>query len=174
MDKKEIKALIGTGFPIHGVRHTCVAAEDDALLLLQFDDAGAPIQYVTAHHPSWFRGELVWDQGEYFPLFHYDHSATPMADALRDAALAMSDENLFVAMADDDLGARCVGVFTGRFAAESALESILNKDADVQHMLAERRLERFTLDQYKVLYDELCLENAYWIEEHTANHPAGS
>lgn len=166
MGDRDFRALLGTSFPIHGVRHTCVAVDKDVLLLLQHDNNGMPIQYVTAHHPSWYRDELVWAQGDYFPLFSYAESDTPMADALRDAALAMSDGAVFVAMADDDNGIRCVGVFTREQSANAMLEKLIARNYRPEGL--ERRL---TLEEYQVIRDMECLDNAYWISKARVDRP---
>ena len=128
MENRDFKALTGISFPIHGVQHTCIAADGDALLLLQHGEDGTPVQYVTAHHPRWHKGELVWDQGDYFPFFHYEDSDTPIAEALRDAAVAATEGKVYVSMANDDLGARCIGVFTREQDANEALEKLIARD----------------------------------------------
>ena len=77
-----------------------MAASEDALLLLQLAGAdegklfrkGDPVQYIVAHYPEQCGGDLVWGQGEYFPLLRYSHSgaiALASALALRDAVDAM-------------------------------------------------------------------------------------
>ena len=107
---------------IRGVPHLCVAAEKECLMFLQFTEEGAPIQYVVAHHPMLYKGEMVWSNGDYFPFLNYTGSVTPMADAIRDAGFAMGSDTVYAAMADDELGTRCVGVFTEDISARTALE----------------------------------------------------
>jgi len=70
--------LVGRTFSIRGVRHTCIAATDNAMLLLQYEDGGAPCQYVVVNEPHWAGEELCWLNGDYFPLPIYG----TMADAL--------------------------------------------------------------------------------------------
>jgi len=81
--------LVGTTFPIHGVKHTCLAANDDALVMLQYENDGAPCQYVVAHEPYRANGELCWLNGDYFPFFHY----TTTADALAEAVASLQDDD---------------------------------------------------------------------------------
>jgi hypothetical protein len=73
--------LVGVTFPIHGVKHTCVAVNDHALLLLQSGDDGAPCQYVVAHEPYQTNGELCWLNGDYFPFFEYATTAEALLAA---------------------------------------------------------------------------------------------
>ena len=167
------KPLLADGerIVIREVPHLCVGTGNDVLLLLQYDKENRPIQYVVAHHPSFNDGVLERQQGEYFPLFAYQETPFPMCSALREAVLAMNDEAVYVAMSDEPLdGVRCVGVFTKRFAAESALEAVLNDNEDVQALLAKRSKTRFTFAEYTDLYYELDLDNEYWIDEHTINN----
>lgn len=51
-----------------------------------------------------------------------------MSAALQDAVLCLNNTCLFTAMADDDNGIRCVGVFTTKDAAAQALEKLINND----------------------------------------------
>ena len=78
--------LVGQMFPIHGVRHICIAESEDALLMLQYGDDGSPCQYVVAHGPYKSGGELCWLNGAYFPFFDYESTADALlaaGDALR-------------------------------------------------------------------------------------------
>ena len=171
MDKQEMKALIGTSFPIHGVRHTCVAADGNVLILLQYDKDDVPVQYVAAHYPSWYEGELVWNQGDYFPLFYYIGSDTPMADALRDAALAANGGTVYVAMADSDQGARCAGVFTREQGAIDVLEKLIVRDGAAAGYNGQLGMHKLTLAEYQKLHKEKSLDNAYWVSEMRVNRP---
>jgi hypothetical protein len=77
--------LVGATFLISSVKHTCLATNNNALLLLQFGDAGLPCQYVVAHEPYRVNGELCWLNGDYFPFFQY----ATTADALLEATIAL-------------------------------------------------------------------------------------
>ncbi len=174
MNQSEINACVGKTFQIRGAAHLCVAAGDGALLLLQIaatDEPllkkGDPVQYIVARYPDTFNGELVWGQGAYF--LPDQRTASPTAFALRDAADELVSSPMYVAMADDDLGARCVGVFTRRDMAETALERLINKNENVTDYCEEYAKEHFTFSEFQELYAERGLDDCYWIEEHESN-----
>lgn len=82
--------LVGTTFLIHGVKYTCLAAADEALVMLQYENNGAPCQYVVAHAPCRADdGELCWLNGNYFPFFNY----ATTADALAEAVASLQDND---------------------------------------------------------------------------------
>jgi len=81
--------LVGTTFFIHQVKHTCLAVTDDAVVMLQYDNDGAPCQYVVAHEPYRANGELCWLNGDYFPFFHY----ATTADALAEVVASLQDDD---------------------------------------------------------------------------------
>ena len=125
MTRQEINACVGKTFQIRGARHMCIAAGNDALMLLQLCERdeplfklGDPVQYVVAKHPEWYNGELIWAQGAYFTLLQYRGSNASSVDALLDAALDLSDNPLYIAMVSDDAGIRCAGVYTQQRDAE--------------------------------------------------------
>lgn len=80
--------LIGRNFQKDGVQITCLAAHEDAILVLRCDSNGQPINYVVCHHPQ-IKGDgtLVWHAGDYFTILNYQHCGrdNPMAEALSDA-----------------------------------------------------------------------------------------
>lgn len=169
MNTLQCSAYIGKTLVIRGVPHLCVAAEKECLMFLQFTEEGAPIQYVVAHHPMLYKGEMVWSNGNYFPLLNYAGSATPMADAIRDSGFAMGSDTIYTAMADDELGARCVGVFTEDTSARTALETLIARDAEACKCARAYGYARLTLADYEQIYNEEGLENAYWIEDKRLN-----
>ena len=59
MTDHEIKSYVGKTICIRGTQHVCVAAGMQQLMLLQLDPKGNPIQYIVAHSPSLYKGELV-------------------------------------------------------------------------------------------------------------------
>ena len=96
MSRPWLESMAGQVLTVRGAPHLCLAAGEDALLLLQLamrDEPlfrrGDPVQYIVAHGPYWHGNELVWRQGEYFPLLGYRSteampaSAQALADAVR-------------------------------------------------------------------------------------------
>ena len=92
-----------------------------------------------------------------------------MAAALQDAVLCLNNTCLFAAMADDDNGIRCVGVFTTKDAAAQALEKLINNDIFIRSVLEHDPGGRISLEEFKSLHDEFDLEDNYWIDEHRPN-----
>lgn len=179
MNQSEINQLVGKDFFMHNARYICVATGDDALLFLQIcaqdeplHKVGDPVQYIVAHHPYIYEGKLVWGNGEYFPIFQYCELSNPLSAALWEAASALSAAPLYVAMADDDLGARCLGVYPQRNAAERILEEQINQDSEVLEFARQYGKNRFSFSEYRELYDEHSLENCYWTEERHINRHA--
>lgn len=153
----------------HKTNYLCVALENDALLLLQLRKDGTPLQFIVAHHPDLYNDELVWSNGDYFPFFAYHNSSAPVAEALRDSGFAMGGDQVYAAMVDDELGVRCAGIFTRYNAARHALECLIAKDETAHEFIKQPGGSRLTLSEYKRLYDQYSLDNAYWIEEKTMN-----
>nr|DAW90221.1 MAG TPA: hypothetical protein [Bacteriophage sp.] len=163
-------SYIGKIVVSHETNYLCVALENDALLLLQLLDNGTPLQFIVAHHPDLYNEELVWSNGDYFPFFAYHSSDAPIAQALRDSGLAMGGGKVYAAMVDDELGARCAGIFTQYNTACHVLECLIAKDETVRDLIGQSgNNNRLTLSEYKRLFDQYSLENAYWIEEKTMN-----
>ena len=170
MTMPELKNCVGKTFIIRGLQHICIAAGADQLLLLELNAEGTPIQYIVAHSPSFYKGELVWAAGDYF--IAQSHSAhvdgDPIICALQSAALALHAHKVYVAMARDDYGSRCVGIFAHRDAAVSALDHVIEQDAEACAIAADMGKSKLTyvehceLDPY-----ELGLENLYWLFEQT-------
>ncbi len=52
MKQSDIHALVGKEIIIRSARHICIGASKDALILLEIDADGKPVQYIVAHHPS--------------------------------------------------------------------------------------------------------------------------
>ena len=101
----ETKAAVGKTYMIRGQRHVCIAAGNDALLLMQIsskDDEpcfpkGTVLQYIIAHDPRFENHELVWGHGDYFPLFSYRNETWLPASAqgLREAVQLMTEKWTF-------------------------------------------------------------------------------
>lgn len=92
MNQSELASLVGKTMIIRGGAHFCLAAGNDALLLLQFASKneplfrrGAPVQYIVAHHPRQLDGALVWAQGAYFPIVPIPDGLNASTKALRAA-----------------------------------------------------------------------------------------
>ena len=105
------ESLVGQVLTIRGATHLCLAAGEDALLLLQLarcDGAlfrrGDPVQYIVAHGPCLHGDELVWRQGAYYPLLGYKETERVLASvwALADAVRSMlGDHTAGGCMTDD-------------------------------------------------------------------------
>ena len=169
MTRDDLLGMVGMTFMLRSARHVCIAAADDALLLLEHSVQGKPYQYIVAHHPSFYGGELVWANGNYFPFALYRDRDSDMSAALQDAVLCLNNTCLFAAMADDDNGIRCVGVFTTKDAAAQALEKLINNDVFIRSVLEHDPGGRISLEEFKSLHDEFDLEDNYWIDEHRPN-----
>ena len=76
---------------IRGVKHILLAARGNDLLMLQLKDNGAPCQYVVAHGICPDRGDLSWQNGDYFPLPMYPDTAAALKDAVMN--LTGDDDN---------------------------------------------------------------------------------
>lgn len=164
MKSDELSGYIGCTFEIRSVKHLCVAASKTALLLLQFRSDGRPLQYIVAHHPDWYNGELVWAQGGYYLLDRTDPSS-----ALRDAAVELNTTRFYAAMADDDWDTHCIGVFTSERLAEKALEEAIAKDIAAREYAKDHGYGALTLADYQRASELAGLENAFWIEEKCLN-----
>lgn len=174
MNQNEINACVGKTFQIRGAAHLCVASGSNSLLLLQIAASdeplfktGDPVQYIIAKYPDFYKGELVWGQGEYYLPDQY--SDNPTAFALRDAANKLVASPMYIAMVENDEGTCCVGVFANRHLAEAAFEKLLNSDEEVTGYYEEYGKTRFTFAEYEKLYLERNLDNGYWVEEHMLN-----
>ena len=139
MTRPEMDRLVGQTLIIRDFPHICLAAGDDALLLLQiavrdesFIKKGQPIKYIVAHFPEFQGDKLVWGQGEYYDIWAYrEKDGIPAtAQALRDASLSLAGRKLSVAMWHDGNGTKCAGVFTTESRAETWLEKSRKADAD--------------------------------------------
>ena len=67
LTRQEMDTLVGKTLIILDFPHICLAAGDDALLLLQiavkdesFIRKGQPIKYIVAHYPEFQGDKLVW------------------------------------------------------------------------------------------------------------------
>lgn len=79
--------LVGQSFFRDGCRMCCIAAHEDAILILQHGGDGQPANYVVCHHPELDHGTLIWGAGDYFTIRNYENCgrSNPMSDALADA-----------------------------------------------------------------------------------------
>ncbi len=169
MTQSDIHALVGKEIIIRSARHICIGASKDALMLLELDADGKPVQYIVAHHPSFHNGELIWANGNYFLGFQFPGMDSSTGSSLREAALCLDSTILYVAMASDDYSVRCIGVFTDQNRAATALEELINRDDEVHQYKMEYGVDHFSLEDFEKLCVERSLENDYWIEEHSVN-----
>ena len=100
MDQKQLNRMVGKVLTIRGATHLCLASGRDTLLLLQLamrDEVlfrhGDPVQYIVANHPDWHEDQLVWGQGEYYPLLAYraTDDVPASVQALKDAVGQMME-----------------------------------------------------------------------------------
>lgn len=80
--------LVGKTFQQDNCRVSCLAAHGDAILVLRYDMAGQPANYIVCHRPEVFsENRLSWGAGDYFTILNYQHCGRldPMAAALNDA-----------------------------------------------------------------------------------------
>lgn len=169
MKQSDLNALVGKEIIIRSARHICIGAGKETLMLLELNAEGKPVQYIVAHHPSFYNGELIWSNGNYFLGFQFPGMDSSTGPSLRDAALCLDNPLLYVAMVSDDYGVRSIGIFTDQNRAATALEELLNRDVEVRQYKAEYDVNHFSLEDFKELYVERSLENDYWIEEHSVN-----
>lgn len=151
MTRREMDALVGRTVMIRDFPHICLAAGDDALLLLQvavrdesFIQRGQPIKYIVAHYPEFQDDTLIWGQGEYYDVWAYREvdGVSATAQALRGASLSLAGHKLSVAMLNDGNGTKCAGVFTTESRAEIWLERSLKVDADAHTWVETKHVNR--------------------------------
>lgn len=85
------QGLVGRILRTDGCSAVCIAAHEDAILILQHSEDAQPANYVVCHSPEVNHGKLVWGSGDYFtiPSYQLCGHANPMADALADAMNAL-------------------------------------------------------------------------------------
>ena len=83
MSYEELSRLVGREFFNAGVRYFAVAAGDEKLLLLEYDESGAAVKYAVAEHPWLEGGDLRWASGEYLNFCHYFTSGEALLGAAR-------------------------------------------------------------------------------------------
>ena len=151
LTRQEMDGLVGKTLIIRDFPHICLAAGDDALLLLQIDvkdesfiRKGQPIKYIVAHYPEFQGDKLVWGQGEYYDIWAYrENDGIPAtAKALRDASLSLAGHKVSVAMLNDGNGTKCAGVFTSREQAENWLEKSSKVNADAYTWVETKHVNR--------------------------------
>ena len=151
MTRQEMDAMVGRTVMIRGFPHICLAAGDDALLLLQiavkdesFIRKGHPIKYIVAHYPEFQEDMLVWGQGEYYDVWAYREidGMPATAQALRDASLSLAGRKLCVAMLNDENGTQCAGVFTTESRAETWLKKSRTADTDAHAWVETKHVNR--------------------------------
>ncbi len=137
LTRQEMDALVGKTLIIREFPHICLAAGDDALLLLQiavkdesFIRKGQPIKYIVAHYPEFQGDKLVWGQGEYYDIWAYRENDS------------LAGRKLSVAMLNDGNGTRCAGVFTTATRAETWLEKSIQVDADAHTWVETKHVNR--------------------------------
>lgn len=81
------QCFVGQTYFRDGCRVFCIAAHEDAILILQYGQADQPINYVVCHRPELACGTLVWGAGDYFTIKNYEYAgrSNPMSAALADA-----------------------------------------------------------------------------------------
>ncbi len=80
--------LVGQTFLRDGCTYLCLAAHEDAVLVLERTVAGQPTNYIVCHRPYIEKnGSLAWGAGDYFTIPNYQSigRANPMAAAFADA-----------------------------------------------------------------------------------------
>lgn len=80
--------LVGQTFLRDGCTYLCLAAHEDAVLVLERTAAGQPTNYIVCHRPYIEKsGVLVWSAGDYFTIPNYQSigRANSMAAAFADA-----------------------------------------------------------------------------------------
>lgn len=79
--------FVGQTFTRDGCRLFCLAAHEDAILILQYGESDYPTNYVVCHRPEIECGTLIWGAGDYFTIKNYEYAghSNPMSDALADA-----------------------------------------------------------------------------------------
>ena len=151
MTRQDMDALVGRTIIIRDFPHICLAAGDNALLLLQIaakDEStfrkGQPVKYIVAHYPEYEGDTLVWGQGEYYDIWAYrEKDGIPAtAQALHDASLTLAGRKVSVAMLNDGNGTKCAGVFTTETRAETWLEKSLQADADAHTWVETKHVNR--------------------------------
>lgn len=90
------QSLVGKTYHWNDSRSSicCLAAHEDAILILTHDNDGFPANYVVCHHPEVNeQGNLQWAYGEYFTILNYQ-TACPAATAFEHAVrrLLQQDE----------------------------------------------------------------------------------
>ena len=55
--------LVGQSFFRDNCRMCCIAAHEDAILILQYGGDGQSANYVVCHHPELDHGTLIWGAG---------------------------------------------------------------------------------------------------------------
>lgn len=83
MSYEELSRLVGREFFNAGVRYFAVAAGEEKLLFLEYDESGAAVKYVVAEHPWLEDGDLRWVSGEYLNFCHYFTSGEALLGAAR-------------------------------------------------------------------------------------------
>lgn len=178
MTQQEVNGLIGKNLLIRDVPHLCLAAGQDSILLLQLCEKatsihapGDPVQYIVAKNPGWYRNELIWGQGHYYPVCAYQPCGRmpASAQALRDASIGLCDMPAYLAFTSDESGTRCAGVYTKRSLATYALESWLRRLPDVKICARSLGKESLTIQECQSLYVQGCITFNCWIAEMSLN-----
>lgn len=91
-NQSNFQPLVGLSFQQDGCKVSCLAAHGDAILVLRYDPAGEPSNYIVCHRPEVLSGNrLAWGAGDYFTILNYQHCGrmNPMAAAFSDAVQAL-------------------------------------------------------------------------------------
>lgn len=88
--------FVGQTFTRDGCQMFCLAAHEDAILILQYGESDQPTNYVVCHRPEIECGTLIWGAGDYFTIKNYEHAgrSNPMSAALAAAMDRLLDSSL--------------------------------------------------------------------------------
>lgn len=88
--------FVGQTFTRDGCRMLCLAAHEDAILILQYGASEQPTNYVVCHGPEIGYGTLTWSYGNYFTIKDYENAgrSNPMSAALSAAMDRLLDSSL--------------------------------------------------------------------------------
>lgn len=86
------QSLVGQSWLREGCSFLCIAAHNDAILVLQKDRENQPINYIVCHRPEITASNvLLWGAGDYFTIPNYQQAGRddPMAAALSAAVACL-------------------------------------------------------------------------------------
>ena len=69
--------MVGQTYFVKSMANICLAAHEDAILILQIKKDGTPFQYVVCTMPKVDEDGLHWSHGSYFTFLNYQHDGLP-------------------------------------------------------------------------------------------------